>query len=478
MQDSDNPVWQRPPQPIYAFRYCTFAVLVMFAAISGCGADDSQQAAAKEARSAGRPPARVRVNQIELRTARPSVTVIGTVVPRRYSIVASGADGIVAEFHVEKGDWVKQGDPLSELRMVTTDLGIKQAQAVNSERQQDLAELESGSRPEEIDAAQAKMLAAKSLADTTAAKLARTRELFRNKAVNQDELDDAQDRAETARQVFFAADANFRLIKIGPRKEAIEQARARSAAQREQVAFLQAEKGKRITKAPFDGYITHQHSYLGQWLSKGAPVVTLAYLDIVDVVVNVDQRELPHVQLGQMANVHVISEGQTNRQGKIASIVPRSEWETGSRGFPVKVRLKNEFVEVDGQRVPVLKEGMMAEVTFRGKPIEALFVPKDCIVRTSRGMFLYIFDPDANKPGMGAARQVKIETGIGDGALIQVTGPGIAQGMQVVTEGAERLRPFQSIQRIDDSEHGKSNGSQQTHDSAKQLRVVRSISVR
>jgi RND family efflux transporter MFP subunit len=451
---------QKRPASNDVYRSYTKAILVLVAVLSsGCGSDESEQAA-KGPQSGERPPARVRVGQVELRKAPPQVTVIGTVVPRLYSIVASGADGIVAEFHVEEGDWVKQGDPLSVLRMVTTELGIKQAQAVNAEREQDLAAMVAGSRPEEIEAAEAKMLAAKSLADTSNAKLIRTQELFRGKAVNQDALDDAEDRAETARQVFLATEANLRLVKIGPRKEAIEQARARAAAQQGQVAYLQAEKNKRTTKAPFDGYVTHRHSYQGQWLSKGAPVVTLAYLDVVDVVVNVDQRELPHVQLGQTAEVHVLNESQSHREGKIASINPSSDWKSGSRGFPVKVRLNNEFVEMDGKRQPVLKEGMMAEVTFRGKPIEALFVPKDCIVRSSRGMFVYIFDADADKTGIGAARQVMVETGIGDSDLIQVTGQGLERGMQVVTEGAERLRPFQPIQRIDDLDKDKAQDGQ------------------
>ena len=44
--------------------------------------------------------------------------VVGTVTPRAISLVASGANGIVTEFKVEQGQFVRKGDVLSVLRMI------------------------------------------------------------------------------------------------------------------------------------------------------------------------------------------------------------------------------------------------------------------------------------------------------------------------------------------------------------------------
>lgn len=425
----------------------TTAVLLSLTMIlTGCSSPEGQAAAGK---SAGRGPTLVRVAPAELRQINPRVVVVGSIVPKRKSVVASGADGVVNEFHVEEGDYVEHGEVLSVLRMVTTNLGIKEAESVLREREQQLLELERGSRPEEVEAAKARMLADRALAQSTASKLERARVLATRNAINQDELDDAEERAEAARQAVIEAEANYTLAKTGPRVEQIDQARARLDAQRDQVEYLKAEKAKRTTAAPFAGYIVEEHTFLGQWLSKGDPVVTLALLDEVDVVVNVDQRDLPQIQPGKTASVRSHGDGAPgNREGTIWRIVPRSQWQTGSRGFPVRVRLKNDFVEQDGRRIPTLKEGMMAEVTFEGPPIEALLIPKDALVRSSRGAVIFAFDPAEADAGKGTVRQLIVELGISEADQIQILTDELKPGMQVVVEGAERLRPFQEVQLL------------------------------
>ena len=45
-----------------------------------------------------------------------------------------------------------------------------------------------------------------------------------------------------------------------------------------------------------------------------------------------------------------------------------------------------------------------------------------------------------------SVRQVMVSTGVSQDTSIQVNGEGLAAGQQVVTEGAERLRAFQSVQ--------------------------------
>ena len=432
-----------------------FLLSTFLPAVCGCGLTEPEKAAAGGSQQQGPPPALVRVATVEKRSVPPRVIVVGSIVPKRTSIVASGVEGLVKEFPVEAGQFVQAGEVLSVLRMVDIDLQIAEAKATERERKQKLDELQSGSRPEEIAEAKANELSAEAIMKNAAAKLERAQRLFQQKAVNRDELDDAEEKAKAAQQSFLAAQAVFKRIEKGPRVEEIEQARARCDAQRERVAFLENEKEKHTAKAPFDGYIVREQTFVGQWLSKGDPVLTLAMLDEVDVVANVDQRDLCHVRPGQSADVRVTGSGQRGWKGTIVHIVPRSDWKTGSRGFPVKVRLTNDSVVVDGKRMPVLKEGMMAEVTFTGSPIDALLVPKDALVRTSRGAILYVFDPSKDDPQTGSVRQVIVELGISEGTKIQVIADDaddVAAGMQVVTEGAERLRPFQNVRIAPDAE--------------------------
>jgi HlyD family secretion protein len=421
------------------------AILVS-AGASGCGSSELEDSATGAGPQGKMPPTLVRVATIEKRRLQPQIMVVGSVTPRYQSVVASGADGVVEQFLVEEGQFVSQGEALASLRMVTTDLGIKEATAVLRERRETLAELEAGSRPEEIAEAKAKMLSAKASQSNAKTKQERAQQLFQRNATNREELEDATERWEAAEQMFLAAKAVFERIMEGPRKEQVEQARARYEAQHEQVAFLEAEKEKRITKAPFDGYVVRNMTFVGQWLSKGDPIVQLVMLDEVDVVVNVDQWQLGHIRPGDTADVRVERSQQQKWTGKVVAIVPRSDWASGSRAFPVEIRLKNRFDDVDGEPQPVLKVGMIAEVTFRGAAVDALLAPKDALVRTSRGTMLYLYRPDENNPQSGTVQQLFVTPGVNDGTSVQLIAEDLSSGMQVVTEGAERLRPFQTVQ--------------------------------
>ncbi|MFY9256434.1 MAG: hypothetical protein WAO83_23470, partial [Fuerstiella sp.] len=116
--------------------------------------------------------------------------------------------------------------------------------------------------------------------------------------------------------------------------------------------------------------------------------------------------------------------------------------------FPVILRVKNEMTGSADLPIPALREGMMAEAEFFGSQQDALLIPKDAMVRTSRGTFVFAINarqPDAAEDAADSVRQVMIETGISQGGWIQAISSELQAGEQVVTEGAERLRPFQSV---------------------------------
>lgn len=481
--------------------------------LSGCDFSEAKTAGKEKGAAKGRPMTLVNLKTVEKRRIHPRVIAVGSVTPRAQSIVASGANGIVTDFDVERGQFVRKGTILSKLRIKTADIEISEAKSVMHEREQKWNELKT-SRKEDIVEAEARLRGTEAVRNNAAAKLKRTEELATQNAVNKDELDDAVERSKAAEAAYRAANANHDRVIAGPRQEKREQARFSYEAQKEHLAYLEMEKEKRTTLAPFDGYIVEQHSFVGMWLSKGAPIITLAYLDLVDVVVNVDQKDLHHILMGKNAEIRfpghnltqirtragtthvgiirnetetsielIASRDQTtgrlsqtvtiskndisDRQhipwtGQIVYVVPRSDWESGSRGFPVKVRIPNyfntvqspsarEFEKPTEHLIPILKEGMMAEVSFKGSPREALLVHKDALVRTTRGINIYIFLPKDGNPTEGKTIQVPVELGFSEADWIQVTplpdatgdSFSLQGGMQVVTEGGERLQPVQ-----------------------------------
>ena len=310
-------------------------------AVEANSAVTSSKDTTKQTGTPVQPPALVRVVTIKQETIAPEFRALGNVRPRHESIVASGSDGVVAKFHVEVGDFVSEGAVLSELRNESTKLDIEEQEAILKERQAELEEISVPHKEDEVEA-----LARKLSADIMYANAKRRMEEFTalsaRGAANQSEVKDAQDTLDASEQTRRAAVAI--LAKIShPRPETVMQAKARLEAQEKHVAFLNAEQEKRTTKAPFTGFVVAEHTYLGQWLSKGAPVVTLADLQSVEVEVQVDQQYIDQIHEESPVALKIQGTGSSREwTGKVLTVVPRSNWKEGSRSFPVIIRIRRK----------------------------------------------------------------------------------------------------------------------------------------
>ncbi len=129
--------------------------------------------------------------------------------------------------------------------------------------------------------------------------------------------------------------------------------------------------------------------------------------------------------------------------GTVNQIVPRSEWTTGSRSFPVIVRMQNTLKE--GR--PLLSEGMVARVVFSGEPREALLADKDAVVRSSGKPLVYVAEQQAETQ-TATVRPVEVTEGLSEGQFIEVAGE-LEEGDLLVTEGVERLHPYDQVEILD-----------------------------
>jgi RND family efflux transporter MFP subunit len=454
--------------PIPPIRMAVFPLLaICLWLIGGCSGNSvpADGDAAQKSGSGGpptQPPALVRTAVIRQEPVAPVFRAVGNIRPRHFSKVASGADGVVAEYPMEVGDFVQAGTLLSKLRMESTELELAEQEAMVRVREAELAELETPRR-EDVEEAQARVESLEVTAANAQRRLEELRALSRRGAANPSEVKDGEDAYDAARQNLVAAKAVCQKVTSGAREEVRQQAAARLEAQRKHVEFLRAEREKRFTRAPFDGFIVEEHTYVGQWLSKGAPVLTLARLDEVEVEVLIDQQYIDQILPGREVTLSIQGSGSGEGSGRrewkgvVATVVPRSNWEQGSRSFPVIVRIQNQVNTETTPPLPALREGMMAEASFSGQPVDGLLVPKDSIVRTSRGAFVFAVNPPTEGQPL-SVRQVMVEPGLGTGTWIQVTGESLAAGQQVVTEGAERLRAFQAVTIMDESATGEGAG--------------------
>ncbi len=403
------------------------------------------------------PPAQVLVAEVQQRELAAGYTFVGTVTPLRTSTVGSPVDGRVIELMVREGDAVNKGDALAQLRTRQLEIRLAAAKAELELRMQELAELKE-SLPAEIEQARARMLIAKATRDFTAARLRRTQTLFARKVTSEDDLQEVRSAAQGAEHKYVEDTSAWKLA-VATQEEKIGQARARMVSAEEEVHRLEDEITEHTIEAPFDGYVTAEHTEVGQWIAQGAAVVDVIEIGSVDVEVFVLESYVPRLKVGMTARVTIGALPGQSWTAPVSAIVPQAD--IRSRSFPVKVRLENR----DGPNGPLFKPGMFARVTLPlGEKGLVLLVPKDALVLGGERPTVYAVAPLPNGPAPGGgpstgktspgplpdgvARMVTVELGTAVDGLIEVRGE-LSPGERVVVEGNERLFPGQPVSIVD-----------------------------
>jgi len=382
-------------------------------------------------------PSPVQVAIAEQKTIQAGKSFVGTVRPTQHAILGSAVNGRVIEFNFEEGDRIENGGAVAQLLTKTISLQLEAAQGELAARQAELDELVNGTRPEEIEQMEARMLAAEARMRYLNLRRDRSVELYeKNKVTSAEVRDEAVSAADAAKHAYLEAKAAHALSVAGPRTEQIAQVEARVAMQKAIVQELEDRINKYTIRARFTGYLVKKSTEVGAWANSGGPIAEIVHLDSVDVVANVPEHDIPYVEIGRNVTVEIFAIPSKLFQGKVLSITPQADLR--ARTFPVKIRVTNEMK--NGQ--PLLKSGMMGRVMLQtGEKKVATLVPKDAIVLGGRSPMVYVVSKGENGQ---IVNPVPVTLGVAEGAKIEVEGP-IPPGTQVVTHGNERLRPGQSI---------------------------------
>jgi len=406
-------------------------------------------AQAQKSKSPTNKPPKVVVEAVVKKSIKTGHRSVGTVMPIRKTTVGSAVDGRVLQHNVNQGDPVKKGQILAQLRTASLQIELRAAKAEIELRKQELAELENGSRPEEITEARAKFSAADVFRSNATAKHKRAVALFSKNAINQVDLDDARERFDAAHQAYLAAQAMLKRIEVGPRSEQIAQAQARLELQKARTAQIEDRITKYTITAPFSGFIAREHTEVGAWISQGDAIVEIIELDEVEVHAHVPAKHAVHLQRDVKVRVEFPELPNQIFTGRVERVVPTANVQ--SRTFPVNIRVQNR---IQNSR-PMLMAGMLAAVDLpTGQVRNCTLVPKDALVLNGASRSVFVVDPTSssrsgtrNSRGsaeQGTVRSVPVQLGIADGSLIQVLGLG-KNDQLVVVRGNERLKAADSI---------------------------------
>lgn len=372
--------------------------------------------------------------------------VVGTVKPLRTSRIGSALDGRVLKFLVDEGQMIRKGQTLAQLATKTLEIEQAAATAEHQLALSRLAELENGSRPEDIAEADAIMQAAKATAKNADSQLERMESLARGSASSLGELDDAKERADAAMFSLKATQALLKRIKEGPRKETIAQAEAQVELQKQKLELINDRLLKSTITAPFDGFVSAEFTEEGAWINRGDPIVEIIQMDEVEILAPVTVETVVGLRRGDAIRVEFPEIPNQILTGKVDRIVPVAAAQ--ARTYPVYLRLKNKIKN----ETPMLLAGMLARVDVPvGQRIKLPLVPKDALVLNGKDRSVFVVDFDNKDNSINSAtgfvRKVAVELGVASDDRIQVIGE-IKAGDFVVVEGNERLVPNSQVKIV------------------------------
>ncbi len=253
------------------------------------------------------------------------VTLFGNIDIREIQL-AFESSGRIKELKAEEGDQVKKGDLLGLLDDSAYAAQVNKLKAEIEAQQQIVAKMESGSRPQEIEAARAKVNALKAKVKNALVNFRRLKKLAREKYVKEQSLDDAEALFKSLKAELNAAKQQLDLLIEGPRQEDINAAKALLAAK--EAALKLAEKRLHDTKlyAPEDGIIENRILEPGSMAFPQAPVFTLALRQPLWVRAYIPEPDLGRLKPGMKAIIRSDTYPEKQYDGWLGYISPVAEF--------------------------------------------------------------------------------------------------------------------------------------------------------
>jgi len=278
------------------------------------------------------------------------------------SLVSFKVQGRIIALPIEEGQQVAQGAVLAQLEDADYKQKIKVDEAGVRVRASNLALTLAGTREQEVKALQQNLLDAQ--ADLEQKKLdnERAQRLFTKDEVSAQDRDLAATALKRAEANFKAAQQRYNEAVEGSRKEDIAIARANLNQANATLGLSRVNIDYTVLRAPSAGVITVRQAELGEVVSPGGPVVTLADLDHIWLRAYVAETDLGSIHWGQDATVTTDTYPGKQYHGRISFISSTAEFTPKSvQTFKERVTLVYRIkIDIDNPNHE-LKPGMPAD---------------------------------------------------------------------------------------------------------------------
>jgi HlyD family secretion protein len=274
--------------------------------------------------------------------------------------------GRVTERPVDEGELVKKGEVVA--RLDPTDF-LDEAAGRRADAQAArslLSELETGYRKEEIAQAEAVLRRIEAEAERIRIDFGRQQQLFKKEVISARDFDASRAAYESSRASVREAGERLKLLRSGPRKETIDQARARLRSAEAILALAETRVSYATLVSPVSGLVLSKNIEPGEQVAVGTPVITIGMLDEVWLRAYISETDLGRVRVGQKATVTTDTFPGKKYQGTITFISPEAEFtpksvQTEKERVKLVYRIKITIPNREGE----LKPGMPADAEIK-----------------------------------------------------------------------------------------------------------------
>lgn len=371
------------------------------------------------------------------------LTAGGYIVAHHPIQVSSKVVGKVAWVGIEKADRVKEGQVLVRLEDSEFQAQFAQAKANLEVTKAHLKELETGSRPQEIEGARAAVELARANFQNAETNLGRTQEMFRAQIASQSQLDNARTQYQVTKSQLESAQKNYELVKIGPRIEQIEYARAQVAQAQAAVEYAQTMLDSTLIRSPVTGTILERLVEKGEMVSTmnfggtggvKASVASVADLNDLQVQLDINQNDFPRISPAQTCQVTADAYPDRVHQGVVAEIAPEANRQKATIEVRVKILHPEDYLRPEmNAHVSFLAPADPQKKTTR----ETLSIPRSALVQKEGKTAVFVVQGTH-------ARWQEIQVGRDFGDRVEVL-EGVSPNDRVVVHGGEGLTNGQRV---------------------------------
>ena len=284
-----------------------------------------------------------------------SLTAVGYVVAAHKIELASKVVGRVAWVGVEMGDRIEKGQPLVRLEDDEYRARLAQDQGQLDAARAKLAELEAGTRAEEIAVALAELNVSRAELDAAARNMRRLTDMSAQNAVSRQELDDVETLVAARTAAVEAKQQKLGLAKAGTRKEQLDAQRAVIRQLEGGLALAMVELTNTVIRSPINGRVLERNVEVGEFVTTGfvgdrgakGYVVSIADLDDLRVDLDINQKDFSKIRADLSCWITTDAYPDARFNGKVHLISPEANRQKATVQVRVKVLDPDERLKPD-----------------------------------------------------------------------------------------------------------------------------------